>query len=476
MSGKNIDGHLDSGPAGGTVVVRNRLRPTFLTSIRINRSPVKNGPRNIIAATVLGMRVLFASYGEKTQFFSMVQLACAFFAAGHEVRVASEPAMADVITSAGLTAVPVGPNSELYRILYTFEGRENVRNSRTAPPFHLVGEPVEKISAAELQEGYYETVRWWWRLVNDPMIEDLVEFCRLWRPDLVIWEPVTYAAPVAATLVGAAHARMLWGLDVFAHMRGHYLRLRAGRQPDGTEDMLAGWLDRVAAKYGGGFREEMTSGQFTIDQLPPSVRLDTDVTYVPMRYVPYNGRSVVPRWLWEPPERPRLAFTLGTSAVERTGGYVVRVDDLLGALADLDAEIVATLPAQERDKLGPLPPHVRVEEYVPLRALASTCVGVISHGGWGTVLTSAMAGLPQLTLTHQFDEPLLGRKLAEQGGALTTGATDVTPDGLREMAQRLLTDASLKAGAASFRDQLTAMPTPAALVPELERLTAVHRS
>ncbi|MFC4534470.1 activator-dependent family glycosyltransferase [Sphaerisporangium dianthi] len=422
------------------------------------------------------MRVLFVTYGEKTQFYGMVQLACALFSAGHEVRVASEPALSEVITDAGLTAVPVGRDSELYRIVYTFAGRENVRWSTTAPPFHLVDAPAEKITYADLQAGYHETVRWWWRLVNDPMVPDLVEFCRAWRPDLVLWEPVTYAAPIAATLTGAAHARMLWGLDVFGHMRGHYLRLRDQEPAVPGGDTLAGWLDMVAGKYGGAFSEEMTSGHFTIDQLPPTMRLDTGLPAVSMRYVPYGGRSVVPRWLWDPPERPRIGFTLGTSAVERMGGYVVSVDELLGALDGLDVEIVATVPAEEQDKLGTLPPNVRLEEFVPLQALASTCTAMISHGGWGTILTTGLAGVPQLTLTHQFDAPILGRKLAEQGGALSIEAKDVTGDTMRALLTRLLTEPSFTAGAASFREQMLAMPTPADLVPELERRVAEHRS
>lgn len=60
------------------------------------------------------MRILFATYSEKTHFLSMVPLAWALRSAGHDVRVASQPELVDVITTAGLPAVPVGEDHKLW--------------------------------------------------------------------------------------------------------------------------------------------------------------------------------------------------------------------------------------------------------------------------------------------------------------------------------------------------------------------------
>ena len=61
------------------------------------------------------MRVLFVTSPEKTIFLSMVPMAWALRTAGHEVRVASRPGFANVITQAGLTAVPAGRDTDLWR-------------------------------------------------------------------------------------------------------------------------------------------------------------------------------------------------------------------------------------------------------------------------------------------------------------------------------------------------------------------------
>ena len=55
------------------------------------------------------MRILFVSMPHPTHFHPMLPLAWALRAAGHEVRVAGHPDLADTATGGGMTMVPVGP-------------------------------------------------------------------------------------------------------------------------------------------------------------------------------------------------------------------------------------------------------------------------------------------------------------------------------------------------------------------------------
>ncbi|MEU8207510.1 hypothetical protein AB0B96_40540, partial [Streptosporangium sp. NPDC049046] len=163
---------------------------------------------------------MFVTYAEKTHFLGMVPLAWALRNAGHEVRVASQPELSDVITGAGLTAVPVGKDHMLHRLLTHAESLD----PDGPAPFDMAENRPEMLTWEYLRRGYHdELVPWWWRVANDPMIVELTDFCRHWKPDLVIWEPASYAGAIAAKASGAAHARMLWSLDLFARMRGHYL-------------------------------------------------------------------------------------------------------------------------------------------------------------------------------------------------------------------------------------------------------------
>ncbi len=59
--------------------------------------------------SLAAMRVLFVTLAASPHFFVQAPLAWALRAAGHEVRVASQPDLMDTITAAGLPATPVGP-------------------------------------------------------------------------------------------------------------------------------------------------------------------------------------------------------------------------------------------------------------------------------------------------------------------------------------------------------------------------------
>ncbi|MGW2257225.1 activator-dependent family glycosyltransferase [Streptomyces sp. NPDC001780] len=431
------------------------------------------------------MRVLFATYSETTHFHAMVPLAWALAAAGHEVRVASQPALTEVITRTGLTAVPVGTDHTLWRISDRFLTRRFAEVNPMAhqrirgvdlPPFARSEESAESTGWEYLRSGYEDILRSWYKIINDPLTEDLVGFARQWRPDLVIWEPTTHGGPIAAEAVGAAHGRLLWSLDIFARTRQKFLRLRERQPPGQRQDPLGEWVGDQADAYGVEFSETLITGQFTLDQYPAPLRLDTDVHHVPMRYVPYNGTSVIPRWLREPPARPRVCLTLGLFSTDRFGGYPISVQDVLDSVADLDIELVGTLAEVERRKLVRVPDNARLVEFVPLQALAPTCAAAIHHGGFGTTNTVAAAAVPQLVISEQHDTPMLGRRLRAYGAGLTEFYTDITGERVRAHLVRLLEEPSFATAAAALREDMLGMPTPRELVPVLQKLTADHRT
>ncbi|MDG4827785.1 activator-dependent family glycosyltransferase [Solwaraspora sp. WMMD1047] len=415
------------------------------------------------------MRILFTTYAEKTHFLGMVPLAWALRNAGHEVMVASQPALTEAITGAGLTAAPVGADHGLYEIMKRIDGR-GVR-------FDFAEQRPEILTWEFLSAGYRDLVSWWFRMVNEPMIDDLVGLCRRWRPDLVLWEPVSYAGSIAATAIGVTHARVMWSVDLFTRMRRHFLRLGEQQPADQRCDPLADWLGTRVGRYGGQFSEVMTTGHFTIDTVPDSLRhdprldLDLDHRYLPMRYIPYNGTSVVPPWLRTPPQRPRVALTLGTFSTETLDGYAVSVPEILGALADLPVEVVATLPERQQEQLGPIPDNVRAVPFAPLNALAPTCAAVINHGSNGTFCTTLVHGVPQLVVPFFFQGRPLADYLAGQGAGLTISTGEVTGPAVRAAVSRLLDEPDFARNAGRLADEMRALPSPCDLVPQIEKLT-----
>ncbi|MER7169106.1 activator-dependent family glycosyltransferase [Micromonospora sp. NPDC000207] len=409
------------------------------------------------------MRVVFSSMASKSHLFGLVPLAWAFRAAGHEVRVVASPALTDDITAAGLTAVPVGTDVDLVDFM-THAGYDIIdyvrsldfseRDPATSTWDHLLG------MQTVLTPTFYALMS------PDSLVEGMISFCRSWRPDLVVWEPQTFAASIAATVTGVAHARLLWGPDITVRARQKFLGLLPGQPAAHREDPLAEWLTWSVERFGGRVPqdvEELVVGQWTIDPAPVGMRLDTGLRTVGMRYVDYNGPSVVPDWLHDEPTRRRVCLTLGISSRENSIGQV-SVDDLLGALGDVDAEIIATVDEQQLEGVAHVPANIRTVGFVPMHALLPTCAATVHHGGPGSWHTAAIHGVPQVILPDGWDTGVRAQRTEDQGAGIALPVPELTSDQLREAVRRVLDDPAFTAGAARMRADMLAEPSPAEVV------------
>lgn len=425
------------------------------------------------------MKVVLTCFAAPTHFYSMVPLAWALRAAGHEVRVVSQASMAPTITGAGLTAVTAGPvewfSDEHAPDLLNeiFPGCLNhVRDfdyAGTETWTHTGLLALEHMASSAM----FATMN------DDRMVDDMVAFVRDWRPDLVISETFTFAGSIAAHVVGAAYARFTWGPDGALRARQALLRMSAELPASHRADPTAEWLSATLARHGAPFDERVITGQFTVDVTPPGMRLDTGLHYESLRYVPYNGPTVVPDWLRTPPERRRICLTLGVT--DNVHGQIGHLDAVLGelspvelfdAVAGLDCEVIATL---DPDRLAvPVPDNVRAVGFVPLNDLLPTCSAVVHHGGSGTRSTAEVHGVPQLMVAEGWDV-LRGNGIEAAGAGLCVPVEKLTGQLLGDGLRALLADPSFAAGARRLRDEIHTLPTPAALVPRLEALVDAYR-
>ncbi|MGA4966523.1 activator-dependent family glycosyltransferase [Streptomyces pseudogriseolus] len=413
------------------------------------------------------MRVLFAGLPEKSHVYTMVPLAWALMAAGHEVLMANAPSLTREITGAGLIAAPVGSDHDLHSEMVI------ARDSQDADVANWSRLGYGDVDHAALVARYEISVPYGFARYNDPVLDDLVALARHWKPDLVVRDPIAYAGAVAARACGAAHARLLWCADVYGRARATFVEL-AQDMPEGERtDPLADWIDERGRPYGVRCDEELLNGQFTIDTLPPSLRPAGDLHTLSMRYVPYNGRAVQENWLREEPKRPRICVTLGRTNTEAYGGDYVDVSGILRSLSRLDAEIVAALLPEQTEGLGELPDNVRAVSGVALNTLLPGCSAVVHHGGWGTFSTALVNAVPQLAVsTLVADQELRGRSLEEAGAGFFLHHSEGDPDRVADLTRRLLEDPSHAAAARRLRDESAAMPSPHDIVPELAGLAA----
>ncbi|MCT2585142.1 activator-dependent family glycosyltransferase [Actinophytocola gossypii] len=434
------------------------------------------------------MRVLFTVFAAKPHFYNLVPLAWAMRAAGHEVCVASQPDLTETIAATGLTAVPVG--EELHMVRAFQGGDDEDADDGGAPWQRLTG--LAELDPAKLTWNYVLGVftvgcsMEYEYLAGQSMTDDLVEFALGWRPDLVVWDALTFAGGIAATVSGAAHARVLFGQDYVYRMYRDYLDLLAAQPADRRDDPVSDWLTGRLGRYGHEFDPdralELMTGQWTVDPTPPWMQLPLDLPYQPVRYVPFNGPSTVPDWVHEPPSRPRVCLSLGVSGRELFGGDqvssgdLVTVADLLEALADFDIELIATLNAEQLASVSALPDNVRAVDFIPLNELLPSCSAIIHHGGFGTTGNVLAHGVPNIVIPAPWwDAARLAGLLEDRGAGLLLDHAELSRDTLRDKLSRLLTEPSYRDTAEVVRAELDLAPSPHQLVPRLERLSERHR-
>ncbi|MFJ5920630.1 activator-dependent family glycosyltransferase [Streptomyces ardesiacus] len=422
------------------------------------------------------MRVLLTTHAVHSHLYNLVPIAWALRTAGHEVCVATHPNFLETAKSTGITTVPVGEELAAPRDLPAAPGAP----AGSGTPFGF-GYDMAETRPEVLTPAYVRgtlatyTSRMCEYLSNQSMLDDLVEFARAWKPDLVVWDAHHYAGPVLARAVGAAHARILAAPDHWARMHSLLPAPAPGQSAAPGDDPLADYLGGKLAPYGAEFDQEMVIGQATIDPLPSFLRVPLPNGHLPMRHVPFNGPATIPAWLRRKPRRPRVCLTLGmtrrASGVEQRAGNAFPFATVLEQLAGLDVEVVATLSADQVPPGTSIPENVRIFDYLPLNALLPTCAAIVHYGGMGTVGVAAVHGVPQLSIPGNiWGEGVVMRQWAEQGAGLVADA-----DTLVERLGRLIDDPSFAAGAERIQKEMLAAPSPHDLVPALEELTERHR-
>lgn len=424
------------------------------------------------------MRIMVAAWPSTTHVYPVVPLVWALQSAGHEVRVATYPSMADAITKAGLNAVVLGECEELpTKPIIDEQHLAGVTEALKLSPHesvlwaffrHRVLPVLSKFHADRPAAAGHR-----------PMADDLIDFARTWRPDLILWDASFFAAPLAARACGAAHARLMIGVDYWAWSREIFRERLGDRHPQWGSDPLADLLQPLFERYGVESDDEMFIGQWTVDPTPPRMQLPLDVRYVPVRAVPYNGAVAVPPWVHEPPTRPRVCLTAGLSGRERMVASGVSLPELIRSLAELDIELVATLNKDQLDDDLPLPDNVRLVDYMPLDLLLPSCAAVLHHGGPGTFAAAIAARVPQLItgVLSSWDNGAsapAAQYVVERQAGLAVDQESFSADVLKSGVSRLLEDVSFREGTMALYEDLLAAPSPAAIVPALERLTALH--
>jgi UDP:flavonoid glycosyltransferase YjiC (YdhE family) len=385
----------------------------------------------------------------------MVTLAWGCAAAGHEVRIAAQPAISDVVERSGLPGFPVGGAYDVAAGIATLNKSSGSSGGRLPNTPDKIRELPPEVLEKILELRYAPHIS-----AAADMADDLITFVADWSADLIVTDPWVLAAPLAAEKAGVPLVRHLFGPNPARILGFPGMGLPVIRWPTP--------LRKLYDQFGVTLRPDYAVR--TVDACPASLQIPGEQNRIPVRYVPYNGSAGVPPWLARQAARSRVcvAWSLTNSAVAGPEGF--RLPDIVSALADFDVEPVVLLRAADQQKLGDVPAGVQIAPELPARLVLPSCDAIIHHGGPGTMLTAAYYGVPQVIVAPTPEQVFHSGQLASVGAGIALRADDAGRDDIKTAIAAVMSDEGISVAARRLRDEILQQPSPADVVHELEEL------
>ena len=372
----------------------------------------------------------------------MVAVARALADAGHEVAFATAEAFCPRVEAAGFTAFPAGMSlpdqlAEARRRFPAEDGLPGRERFESFVPRMLAGVAAPSRVAA------------------------LVSAVDRWHPDLLVHDETEFAGAIAATRAGIPYADQSVGI-----LRPLTMTRLAGEV---VRPLAEEWGVDVGP-FGGMFR------YLYLDVCPPALQSpeigSIEVAH-PVKNVAIAAApgETLPEWMSELPAVPTVYVSLGTIFNQDLGVFEV----ILEGLRDQDLNVIVTLGSDnDPGALGPQPPNVHVERFIPQALLLPYCDVVVNQGGTA-ILPILAYGLPLLVLPQGANQFHNADALVAAGVARRLLPGEVTPETVGADVRRLLDDPAHRRSGQRLAAEIEAMPGPEEGVRLLEQLARERR-
>ena len=276
--------------------------------------------------------------------------------------------------------------------------------------------------------------------------DDLVRIAEEWRPDVILRDPTDFGALVAAEALDLPHVTV--GFSRF---------------------MPASFWSRAI----GPVVEEVRRGRGlsadpSLERLFPRLYLDT----VPPWFQRFDGappgvlRSIRPSTFEAPApegslerggfEEPAVLVTLGT-VYNRRGELLGRL--CRGAARSGRRVLCMVGPGMDAAAcLGPQPSNVEAAQYVPFAEVMAGCGVLVSHGGYNSVLSALLNGVPVLTVPLGADHYFNAGRCVELGAGLRADPGALTEERVELLVRRLIEEPRFASAAASLAEETASLP------------------
>lgn len=335
------------------------------------------------------MRIMIATNALIGHFRPLLPFAEALRRAGHELLVVAPESFGPTVRRAGL---PHRPSAD---VPHEVAAAAAARYS-TLPP----RQAIEALGAEMMS-----------RLGPRAALPGMLDTIRDWGPDVVLRETAELAALLAAERAGLPTLTVRvelasvieQGMSYYAHAIAE-MRAEAGLPPDPNLQRLR--TLHYATLVPPSFEDPENPGSSTTWRFR----------------APKQAPSEPPPWL-PPGNDPLVYLSFGT--VAGSDRYLAAIE----ALAALPIRLAVGLGnTTDPAELGTMPPHVRVQRWMPQQQVMPHAAAMVCHGGAGSVLTGLTWGVPLAILPIFGDQPANANRVTALGAGITLDGPTAVSD------------------------------------------------
>ena len=402
------------------------------------------------------MRVLLTSVAVYSHLVpTVVPVARALQAAGHEVVVATGGVLADDLDRFGVAYRPMP------RMLAPSQFGSDPDVARRMG-FSPDGKPLPELEELGRTAGRGAVVgRIFAGLAAERAAQDMLGVLSDFRPDLVVRECTEFGGYLVADKLGVPCVTLDSAPLAVTRDPGMLPWLNESRAAVGlppvddtsslTRDLWVSWLPDVWYPTG----KQSTAHRHYQRSQEPSQQLDPAIARLP-------------------DDRPFVLATLGTFSNQMLSPATSPLRRIIEALGSLPCTAVVAL-GRDTDPAtwaGPRPRNVHLASFVQQPLLLQACDLFVTHAGFGGVREALTAGVPMVALPLFAEQPANAQRLTELGLGVTTDPYEADTATIAVACQKVLGDPSYRFTCRGFQRRILALPSMDQLVADLTALAA----
>lgn len=297
-------------------------------------------------------------------------------------------------------------------------------------PLGIVKSPDDLASLARDPMRVYEAYH---SFLVAPLIhqfEQVVAMVRDLKPDIVIYDLLVYAAPLAARKLGIPDMGFCAGLKLIAPepFQTVYQQLRTKLQPE-IDKFLIG--ESLSARFH--HLELLSDFAQCVFTLPELVRhsgqLDQKVHLVGPLHPSVDRGD----------QQSRIVKSTEDSVILSFGSVLDPADFLPITLAAIEATHslgLSLVIGSRKLSQSAMPSHVSVQSYLPLPQLIERATAFIHHGGANSFSEAIYFGAKQILIPLTTDQPIQADFLKRSGAGFTLMSYEATTERIRNCLRR----------------------------------------